>query len=99
MAVLALDASVREDRDVLGGKAWGIAHMLRLGVPVPPAFVITTDECARYHEAGDRVPQHVLDALPAAMGELEKATGTTFGGGERPLLVSVRSGAATSMPG
>jgi pyruvate,orthophosphate dikinase len=99
MSVLALDASAGAGRDVLGGKAWGIAHMLRLGVPVPPAFVVTTDECARYHAGGDVVPADVLAALPAAMRELEAATGTTFGGGERPLLVSVRSGAPTSMPG
>ncbi|MCW3015098.1 MAG: Pyruvate, phosphate dikinase [Solirubrobacterales bacterium] len=99
MAVLALDASVEADRSVLGGKAWGIVRMLALGVPVPPAFVLTTDECARYHELGGVVPEDVLQALPAAMAALEEATGTTFGGGERPLLVSVRSGAPTSMPG
>jgi pyruvate,orthophosphate dikinase len=97
--VLALDASVHADRAVLGGKAWGIVRMLQLGVPVPPAFAITTAECTRFHEAGGRVPDDVLAALPDAMRSLEQATGTTFGGGERPLLVSVRSGAPNSMPG
>ncbi|HYF25443.1 MAG TPA: pyruvate, phosphate dikinase [Baekduia sp.] len=97
--MLPLTAGVELGREQLGGKAWGIAHMLRLGVPVPPAFVITTDECRRYHEAGDRVAQDVLDALPQAMAHLEQQTGHRFGGGERPLLVSVRSGAPTSMPG
>lgn len=99
MPVLALDGSVSHGRDVLGGKAWGIARMRRLGVPVPPAFVITTDECARYHEAGGTLPEDVVAALPAAMEALGDATGTAFGGGDRPLLVSVRSGAPTSMPG
>lgn len=73
--------------------------MLRLGVRVPPAFVITTDECARFHAGAEQLPRAVLDALPSAMRGLEEATAATFGGGQRPLLVSVRSGAATSMPG
>jgi len=70
-----------------------------LGVPVPPAFVLTTDECARFDAASGRIPDDVLDALPTAMRQLEAATGRTFGAGPAPLLVSVRSGAATSMPG
>jgi pyruvate,orthophosphate dikinase len=99
MPVLELDGSVTAGKDVLGGKAWGIARMLGLGVPVPPAFVITTDECARFHEHGGEVPADVIAALPAALARIGEATGTSFGGGERPLLVSVRSGAPTSMPG
>jgi len=99
MPVLTLDPTVEADRSVLGGKAWGIVRMLSLGVPVPPAFAITTDECTRFHEAGDQTPADVLAALPEAMRALQDATGTTFGGGERPLLVSVRSGAPQSMPG
>jgi len=99
MAVLALTADTNADRDTLGGKAWSITEMLRHGIPVPPAFVITTDECGRYYEAGGAVPADILAALPAAMVRLEEVTGRTFGGGERPLLVSVRSGAPTSMPG
>ena len=73
--------------------------MLKMGLPVPPAFVITTDECLRFQNAGGVVPDEVMDALPGAIEFLEQETGMTFGGGERPLLVSVRSGAATSMPG
>jgi pyruvate, orthophosphate dikinase len=99
VTVLALDGSVTADRSVLGGKAWGIARMRSLGVPVPPAFVITTDECTRFHEHGGKVPADVLAALPLAMGAIGEATGMTFGGGSRPLLVSVRSGAPASMPG
>jgi pyruvate,orthophosphate dikinase len=99
VAVLALDASLAADRSVLGGKAWGIVRMLGLGVPVPPAFALTTEECTRFHELGGQVAPDVLAALPGAMARLEAATGTTFGRGPLPLLVSVRSGAPNSMPG
>ena len=99
MAVLALTADLDAGREVLGGKAWSLTEMLRHGIPVPPAFTLTTDECGRYFDAGRRVPDDALAALPEAMRRLERETGRTFGGGERPLLVSVRSGAPTSMPG
>jgi pyruvate, orthophosphate dikinase len=99
MAVVVLTGGLDLDRDVLGGKAWSITEMLRQGIPVPPAFTITTDECSRYNDAGRKIPADVLERLPEAMGNLERETARTFGGGERPLLVSVRSGAPTSMPG
>jgi pyruvate,orthophosphate dikinase len=99
MAVLLLNDQLDAGREVLGGKAWSITEMLRHGIPVPPAFTLTTDECERYYKAGRAVPRDVLDQLPEAMAELEAATGRTFGSGEKPLLVSVRSGAPTSMPG
>jgi pyruvate,orthophosphate dikinase len=97
--VLVLDGSTGADKALLGGKAWSIEKMRSLGIPVPPAFVLTTAVCKRFYDAGGQVPADVLDQLPTAMAGLEKATGRTFGGGERPLLVSVRSGAAISMPG
>jgi pyruvate,orthophosphate dikinase len=99
MPVLALTAETTADRQVLGGKAWSITEMLRHDIPVPPAFTLTTEECGRYYEAGRQVPADVLSELPAAMARLEQITGRSFGSGERPLLVSVRSGAPTSMPG
>jgi pyruvate,orthophosphate dikinase len=99
MALLTLEGSLTADRNVLGGKAFGIVQLLRLGIPVPPAVVITTDECARYYQADRTIPADIIDALPGAIATLERATGRTFGGGELPLLVSVRSGAPTSMPG
>jgi pyruvate,orthophosphate dikinase len=99
MAVLALTADLPAGREELGGKAWSITEMLRHEIPVPPAFVLTTDECPRYYEAGRSVPAEVLERLPDAMRRLERETGRTFGGGEQPLLVSVRSGAPVSMPG
>jgi pyruvate,orthophosphate dikinase len=99
MAVVALTAELDLGREQLGGKAWSITEMLRHEIPVPPAFTITTDECGRYYDGGRSVPADVLSALPGAIATLEAATGGTFGAGPRPLLVSVRSGAATSMPG
>jgi pyruvate,orthophosphate dikinase len=98
-SVFALTGDPDGDRAWLGGKAWGIQRMLSLEVPVPPAFVVATEVCARYKQAGGAVPQDVLDALPGAMTHLEHQTGRTFGRGDAPLLVSVRSGAAVSMPG
>ena len=99
MTLLILSSQTTADRDLLGGKAWSITEMLRHEIPVPPAFTLGTDECARYYDAGKEIPGDVLAQLPDAMAHLEQVTGRTFGGGERPLLVSVRSGAPISMPG
>src|SRR5437870_5681337 len=99
MAVLALTADLQSGREQLGGKAWSLTEVLRHQIPVPPAFVLTTEECVRYYDAGRTVPADVLERLPDAMGRLERETGMTFGRGAQPLLVSVRSGAPTSMPG
>ena len=98
--ILRLEGKQKDpDRELLGGKAWSIERMRSLGIPVPPAVVIPTTMCSRYYEAGRRLPDEVSEALPDAMRWLEEASGKTFGGGETPLLVSVRSGAAKSMPG
>lgn len=86
------------DRALIGGKAWSIARMIELGLPVPPAFVITTRACAAYQGDGK-----FADGLEAEIADgiawLEDHTGRGFGHGPAPLLVSVRSGAAISMPG
>lgn len=86
-------------RELAGGKAWSIQHMLSLGIPVPPAFVVTTSVCREYHESGRVLPAGVLDEVALAMADLERRTGRRFAAADRPLVVSVRSGAATSMPG
>jgi pyruvate,orthophosphate dikinase len=99
MALLILNGELDAGREVLGGKAWSITEMLRHEIPVPPAFTLSTDECARYYAAGKEIPADVLGALPDAIAHLERVTERSFGGGERPLLVSVRSGAPISMPG
>ncbi|QZT58606.1 pyruvate, phosphate dikinase [Mycolicibacterium austroafricanum] len=86
-------------RELVGGKAWSIQNMLSLGIPVPPAFVLTTQVCREYHDAGRELPPGLVDEVESAMALLEQRTGRNFGQAVTPLLVSVRSGAAVSMPG
>src|SRR5580765_6978117 len=85
-------------RDLLGGKGIGLAEMTLMGLPVPAGFTITTDACRAYMEAGD-VPDGLEDEVAEHVGRLEAKTGKRFGDHDDPLLVSVRSGAAVSMPG
>ncbi|MHA6783680.1 pyruvate, phosphate dikinase [Pseudonocardia saturnea] len=92
------DPAVEPSRDLVGGKAWSLWRMRSLGLRVPPAFVVTTEACAAYFASGG-LPEGLADELEAGIGLLEESLGRTFGGSERPLLVSVRSGAAVSMPG
>lgn len=96
---VVLDGSVLPDRELIGGKAWGIARMRQLALPVPPAFALTTRLCHEYHTAGRQLPGDVEARVREGVALLEAETGRTFGGGPHPLLVSVRSGAAVSMPG
>ena len=96
--VLSLDGAAPPDRALVGGKAWGIAVMRHAGLPVPPAFVVTTEAC-RACLAKGTLPDGLLDELRAGIAMLEAETGRRFGANERPLLLAVRSGAAISMPG
>jgi pyruvate,orthophosphate dikinase len=96
--LLPLDGRNLPAKSLIGGKGWSIAHMLRQGLPVPPAFVITTEACSTYLETGE-LPAELKGELDAAIGWLEEQTGRTYGRGSAPLLVSVRSGAPISMPG
>jgi len=87
-------------RDLLGGKGANLADMASLGLPVPPGFTITTEACAEYGVIGKAALfEKISPQVNAALKRLEEATGKTFGKGPHPLLVSVRSGAAASMPG
>jgi pyruvate,orthophosphate dikinase len=86
-------------RALLGGKGAGLAEMTNAGLPVPPGFTITTEACNAYYAAGRELPEGLWDGVVAHMADLEQATGKGFGNAENPLLVSVRSGAAFSMPG
>lgn len=97
--VHTLSGEGRLTREQIGGKAWSIQHMLSLGIPVPPAFVLTTAVCREYHDNGLELPADVNNELSGAMAYLEQRTARRFGQPDNPLLVSVRSGAATSMPG
>lgn len=85
--------------EIVGGKAYNLMRMDALDLPVPPAFVLPTALCRAVLADGGRAPDGFLDLLAANMRRLENATGRTFGGHRRPLLVSVRSGSPTSMPG
>ena len=86
-------------RDLLGGKGANLAEMASLGLPVPPGFTITTAVCNAYTAAGGRFPEGLEAEAMAALEAVGKAVGAAFGDAERPLLVSVRSGARASMPG
>jgi pyruvate, orthophosphate dikinase len=97
-AVLALDGAQPLERELVGGKAYSLNQMRRLGLEVPPAFVLATSLCAAYHDNG-RLPAGVWNAVLEQLARLEEETGRRFGGPGSPLLVSVRSGAAQSMPG
>jgi len=86
-------------KELLGGKGANLAEMTSIGLPVPPGFTITTEACARYDEAGGKLPRGLMTDVSRAIQLLEKETKKRFGADEDPLLVSVRSGAAVSMPG
>ena len=86
-------------RDLLGGKGCELAEMTNLGIPVPPGFTITTEAWRAYVDAGKRAPAGLWPQVQAALARLEGAVGLRLGDPERPLLVSVRSGARVSMPG
>ncbi|GLZ50243.1 hypothetical protein Acsp06_64280 [Actinomycetospora sp. NBRC 106375] len=96
--VLRLDGSTLPDRALIGGKGWSIARMRALGLPTPPAVVVTTDAFRRFHRAADR-DDLLFREIDDAVAWLEEQTGRRLGATDRPLLVSVRSGAAVSMPG
>jgi pyruvate,orthophosphate dikinase len=86
-------------RELLGGKGVGLAEMTQLGVPVPAGFTITTDACRAYMATGGDVPEGLDAEVERHLVALEERTGKRFGDERDPLLVSVRSGAAVSMPG
>jgi pyruvate,orthophosphate dikinase len=97
--VVVLDGAEIPDREVVGNKGASVARMRALGLPVPPAFVLPIDECRRYHAAGGRLEDEVWGDVLQGIAGLERDTGRRLGDPGRPLLVSVRSGAAVSMPG
>jgi pyruvate, orthophosphate dikinase len=87
------------NRDLLGGKGAGLAAMTQAGLPVPPAFTITTAACNAYQAAGQQFPQGLWDQTLTALDKLQNKSGKKLGDAADPLLVSVRSGARESMPG
>ena len=86
-------------KELLGGKGANLAEMTTIGLPVPPGFTIPTTMCAAYYEEGGKFPKGLDQSIVKAIKQVEKETGKQFGSQTNPLLVSVRSGAAVSMPG
>jgi pyruvate, orthophosphate dikinase len=98
-AVVMLDGTAHLPREILGNKGFGIDAMRRHGLSVPPAFCITTPVCDQYFAEPDSTLDAIWADVLALLSRLEVETSRTFGRGPRPLLVSVRSGSAHSMPG
>ncbi|MBR5437949.1 MAG: pyruvate, phosphate dikinase, partial [Clostridia bacterium] len=86
-------------RELLGGKGANLAEMTNLGLPVPQGFTITTEACTQYYEDGRKINDEIVAEIMENIDKMEEITGKKFGDLERPLLVSVRSGARASMPG
>ncbi|MDD2715359.1 MAG: pyruvate, phosphate dikinase [Candidatus Wallbacteria bacterium] len=86
-------------KEILGGKGAGLAEMTKIGLPVPAGFTISIDACAEYFRLGRKFPEGLQDNVREYLIKMEKATGKKLGDPHDPLLVSVRSGAARSMPG
>ncbi len=97
--VYDFDEPCEGGRELLGGKGSGLAEMTQLGIPVPAGFTITTEACRAYLREGKQVPDGLDDEIEQHVQALEEKTGKRFGDTRDPLLVSVRSGAAISMPG
>ncbi|TYL55878.1 pyruvate, phosphate dikinase [Nocardioides sp. BGMRC 2183] len=97
--VVRLDGHCDLGREALGGKAWSVNAMRARGLPVPPAVALTTGNCAAFYAAGETITDPMWARIREGVAHLEDETGRRFGSVERPLLVSVRSGAAISMPG
>ncbi len=97
--VYFFDEGDRSMKSLLGGKGANLSEMTRLGVPVPPGFTITTQVCDMYYKNDKKHPDEVVEQVEKNLQRLEKEMGKTLGDEEDPLLVSVRSGAAQSMPG
>jgi pyruvate,orthophosphate dikinase len=86
-------------KQLLGGKGANLAEMTTIGLPVPPGFTITTETCAEYYDVGEKFPEGLMDEVKKNVAIMEAESGKKFGSDKNPLLVSVRSGAAASMPG
>ncbi len=97
--VFAFEEGSKEQKYLLGGKGANLGEMTKLGLPVPPGFTITTDACKAYMHSGDTLPDGLMDEVAASLEALEAKMGKRLGDDADPLLVSVRSGAAFSMPG
>lgn len=91
--------NLKNPKNILGGKGANLAEMGRLGLPVPPGFIISTEVCDLFYKNKKKLPKKVLTNVQVELKNIEKLTGKKFGDIKNPLLVSVRSGARISMPG
>ena len=98
-AVYFFDEGGKKDRRLLGGKGAGLCEMTSLKLPVPPGFVITTEVCKKYYQNNKKLPKDVITQVRKNIAKIEKKTGKKWNSAKDPLLISVRSGAAISMPG
>jgi pyruvate, orthophosphate dikinase len=98
-SVYAFEEADSKNRMLLGGKGAGLSEMTRLKLPVPPGFTITTEVCNNYYGNGKKLPKDVMPLVMKNIAKMEKKTGKKWNSTKNPLLVSVRSGAAISMPG
>src|SRR2546422_4937437 len=87
------------NKALFGGKGAGLCEMTRAGLPVPPGLIVTTEACNAYYANNKQFPDRMWEQVTEALHEVEKKVGKKFGDAKNPLLVSVRSGAAFSMPG
>lgn len=99
MRVYSFEEGDGKNKRLLGGKGANLCEMTQIGLHVPPGFVISTDACLEYYDNKKRMPDGLMDEVKKQIEELEKKTMKKFGDVENPLLISVRSGAALSMPG
>jgi pyruvate,orthophosphate dikinase len=86
-------------KELLGGKGANLPEMTRVGLPVPPGFTVTTEACRAFYAGGCVLPEGLLQQVDSALQDLELEKGQIFGDPKHPLIVSVRSGSVTSMPG
>ena len=87
------------NKKLLGGKGAGLAEMTRMGLSVPPGFIVTTEACLHYYENKKKLPKGLMEEVQANLKSVEEKTGKRFGSSQNPLFFSVRSGSAVSMPG
>ncbi len=88
-----------KNKKLFGGKGAGLAEMTRMGLPVPPGFIVTTEACRHYYQNKRKLPKGLMEEVYEHIKRIEEKTGKVFGNPQNPLFFSVRSGAALSMPG
>ncbi len=97
--IYLFDEADGKNKKLFGGKGAGLAEMTRMGLPVPPGFIVTTDACIKYYKGKKKLPKGLMEEVQTHLKKIEEKTGKVFGNPQNPLFFSVRSGGALSMPG